>query len=97
MSKKHTVSVLFFEDFEFTVDVYIAKAEPDVGIMNDYIDEWYITKADNCKDKDVVEFFQQKIEKDKYLSGQWDDAMREALSENDEPDPDYYKDLRQDR
>ena len=44
--KVYTIDVVFFEDITFTVDVSIAPAEPDVGIMNEYVEEWEIIRVD---------------------------------------------------
>ena len=46
--KVYTIDVVFFEDITFTVDVSIAPAEPDVGIMNEYVEEWEIIRVDDC-------------------------------------------------
>ena len=79
--KCYTIEVVFFEDFTITVEVNIAPAEPDVGIMNDAIDEWTIIRVDDCGDKAVVKFFQDKIENSKALIDHWFDALNDGLYE----------------
>lgn len=38
-----SVDVKVLGGLEITVEFTMARAEPDVGIMSDYVDEWYIT------------------------------------------------------
>ena len=77
--KVYTIDVVFFEDFTITVEVSIARAEPDVGIMNDYIEEWEIICVDDCGEKSVLKFFQDKIENSKVLLDHWFDALNDGL------------------
>ena len=77
--KCYTIEVVFFEDFTITVEVNIARAEPDVGVMNDYIEEWEIVRVDDCGDKTVLKFFQDKIENSKALIDHWFDALNDGL------------------
>lgn len=81
MSKKRTIEVVFFEDLTFTVEVAIAPAEPDVGIMSCYIDEWEIKQVDQCKDKSVLEFFTNKVQGKPNISP-WSDMINDKLSED---------------
>lgn len=77
--KNYTIEVVFFEALKFTVEVSIAPAEPDVGMMNDAIEEWDIIRVDDCADKAVVKFFNDKIEVSKALLSDWVDALYDAL------------------
>ena len=77
--KVYTIEVVFFEDFTITVEVNIARAEPDVGVMNDYIEEWEIVRVDDCGDKTVLKFFQDKIENSKVLHDNWVHLLNDEL------------------
>jgi len=38
-----SVDITVLGGMEITVEFTIGRSEPDVGIMGDYVDEWYIT------------------------------------------------------
>lgn len=38
-----SVDITVLGGLEITVEFSVGSAEPDVGIMGDYVDEWYIT------------------------------------------------------
>lgn len=78
MARTYTVDVTFFEDIMFQVDISIAPAEPDVGIMSAGIDDWQIRQVDNSTDPAVISFFKNKIEKDSKLLENWMDALQET-------------------
>ena len=77
--KGYTIEVVFFEDFTITVKVSVARAEPDVGVMNDYIEGWEVIRVDDCGEKSVLKFFQDKIENSKALLDGWFDALNDGL------------------
>lgn len=76
MVKKYEIEIVFFEDLTFTVELSIAPAEPDVGIMSAYIDDWEIKQVDQCKDKAVLEFFTKKVQEKQNISS-WDEEINE--------------------
>ncbi len=43
MARYEEADITIFDDIEVTIGYRVAPAERDVGIMSDYVDEWFIT------------------------------------------------------
>lgn len=55
MRTTHTTTVtLNGRDRELEVTIDVCAAERDVGIMNDYIDEWYISAVDGMTNPRII-------------------------------------------
>jgi len=62
-----SVDVTVLGGLEITVEFSIGGAEPDVGIMGDYVDEWYITHIAGraLKKGEKADWLYRRIEKAK--------------------------------
>jgi hypothetical protein len=68
-----------------TVEFNIQGAEPDVGIMSSYIEEWWITHINGRKCKKHPQWLQNRIDAKK---GE-DDQIIEQLNEYELYEPEY--------
>ena len=85
---KPTLTLTWFEDFQITVALDIAPAEPDVGIFERYVSDWEIVKVDQSKDAAIIKFFTEKLNTVAH-SGDWQCALDERINEADDGyDPD---------
>ncbi len=50
---KYQMDTYIFEGLPVIVEFTMARAEPDVGIMSDYVDEWWFTHANGKKLNDI--------------------------------------------
>lgn len=64
-------------EFTLSLDVWLQGAEPDVGIMSAYVDDWDITGFNGKYDKRNIERIRRFINARPKL----DEAINEALNE----------------
>lgn len=76
------------EDFELEVEVSICSAEPDVGIMSDYIDEWRIISVNGNRDKDLCQTMDTRISDELGDDTFMDQLIDEGATDIDYPDDD---------
>ena len=76
-----------------TVEFTPCSAEPDVGIMSDYVEEWSIVEIAGrpLRKKESADWLYRRIEATKGAEDKILEACYERMSERDEPDyePDY--------
>lgn len=60
-----------------TINASIAPAEYDVGIMSDYVEEWYISEINGRKVKKSPEWLYRRIAK---MKGEEDRIIEEIMS-----------------
>jgi hypothetical protein len=79
------------DDIEVELELTIAAAEPDVGIMSDYIDDWSVTAVAGDTDALRCGKMQEAIEAE-YGSDRWYDKLHdEGAAEIDYDDYPYYE------
>ena len=62
MSYTRTAVIFPFDgDQEIEIEVKLQSAEPDVGIMGDYIDDWYVTSVQNDITVDTCRAMEQRL------------------------------------
>ncbi len=80
---KHSYDLVILEGLEVTIEYTVQSAEPDVGIMSDYPEEWFISHIGNRKCPDDLDAALRA-----FLSPKEEDAIIEALP-TDFDDGDY--------
>ena len=62
-----SIDVRVLGGLEITVEFSIGRSEPDVGIMGDYVDEWYITHISGraLRKNEKCQWLYDRIEKAK--------------------------------
>ncbi len=86
---QHKASATVFGNVEIELQFIIQGSEPDVGIMSEYIEEWWVTHINgvavsNPKSRDK---FCEAVEADSIAMGIVNDAMYAACAvENDRLD-----------
>ena len=84
MAYEHETTVL--GGLPVTIEYTVQGAEPDVGIMSSYVDEWYIT-AINGRPVKVCRWLDKRIEETK---GETDRILEELNEAANEADDGYY-------
>lgn len=84
MAYEHDMTVL--GGLPVTIEYTVQGAEPDVGIMSAYVDEWYIT-AINGRPVKVCRWLDKRIEETK---GETDRILEELNEAANEDDGGYY-------
>lgn len=71
-----------------TVEFSLCRAEPDVGIMYDYVEEWYITEIAGrpLRKKESADWLYRRIEATK---GEEDRILEACYAAADSYEPDY--------
>lgn len=68
------------------IEFHIEPAEPDVGIMQAGVDEWFVVEANGSKDRGACDWWQQYICSHEKLR----DALQDKCNEQIEPIRDDY-------
>jgi hypothetical protein len=83
MLKKAQVNVKVLGGLPVTVEVDIAPAERDVGIMYPYIDDWSIIAINGRKLKKPTSWLNRKIERNPVEYQRFIDSCYDALKEQE--------------
>lgn len=75
---KHQCDTTILGGLPVTIEYTVARAEPDVGIMSDYVDEWYIT---HIKDKPINPHLRRALEQRVHMRKE-EAHLLETLMEN---------------
>lgn len=83
----HEIDIRILGGLPVTIEYSVQPAEPDVGIMSGYVDEWYVT-AINGRPVKSCAWLDRRIDATKGERDRIVEALNEAA---DEPDdyPDY--------
>ena len=65
MARTYEADIKVLGGLPVTVEYTVARAEPDVGIMSDYVDEWWITHINDRKVKSEPKWLTSKLDEDK--------------------------------
>lgn len=65
MAVQHDIDLLVLGGLPITVAYKISRAEPDVGIMSDYVDDWWITHVGGRPVKNSPEWLLRRLRKAK--------------------------------
>lgn len=89
----HTTTVTIDgQDVELELDLHVAGAEHDVGIMSDYIDEWSVTSVDGDTSKERIDAMHEAIEaeygEEAFLNKLYDEGAAEPDYDGYDYDPD---------
>lgn len=78
----YTASCAVFGNVDIEISFSIQGAEPDVGIMSEYIEEWTVTHINGVKitNPQTIEKFCERVEADGLAFGVVEDAMYGSAS-----------------
>jgi hypothetical protein len=87
----HTTTVTIDGNaIEIELELSIAGAEHDVGIMSDYIDDWSVTAVDGNTSQSAIDAMHLAIEAEYGDEAFIDKLLNEGAADRD--DGDYYED-----
>lgn len=77
----HTTKV-FDEEVEIELDLWICSAEPDVGIMGNWVDDWKVIAVDGNTDRNLCADYDQQIVdyygEDKWIERLYDEGIADG-------------------
>lgn len=87
----YTASCTVFENVEIDIQFSICGAEHDVGIMSEYIEEWFVTYINGVKitNPQTIEKFCERVEANPKEFEIVEDAMY-SIASRDFEEPDNY-------
>lgn len=63
MKRNHSIKLTIeYVDYEIDVDIEVQSAEPDVGIMGDYIEDWSVTSVNGDTSQSAIDAMHILIE-----------------------------------